>query len=220
MTYLIHRRNPWNTGDWHSGPDRYFPLKGQPVDIQDVMELDLKPEDLVILGGGGLLGQFDKDTIRISESGCRIVLWGVGGNVHGQELHGYATGPATLVGCRDRESTFLPCVSCMDRVWDLKVPISREVGRISHVDFPLVLSDLTNQASIRKLAYYIHGSERIVTTSYHVWYWATLLGKPVELPWKWSSKFFHLRPCLLEEARRLNVEFFQRVCEKFPEVLC
>jgi hypothetical protein len=210
VTYLLHRRDRHNTGDWHCGPGEYFafpdPVK---LDITLIRCIHPSREDLLILGGGGMLGIFDAEMEVARSLNCRKVIWGVGGNRSGEETDAFDTSWADLNGRRDEEP-FLPCVSCMHPVWDMKVPVMREWTEIEHFDVPFG-APLNNSSSIRKIAYEILSAEKVRTTSYHVAYWAHLMGREVDIPDKWSSKMHSLRPVRLEEARRLNREFYQRV---------
>ncbi|HLV01796.1 MAG TPA: hypothetical protein VKZ59_11055 [Acidobacteriota bacterium] len=210
MTYLLHRRDPHNTGDWNCGPGQYFAFP-DPVelDITRIREISPNQNDLLILGGGGMLGIFDAEMEIARSLPCRKVLWGVGGNKVGEEQDDYDTSWADLEGRRDKEP-FLPCVSCMNPVWDMDVPVVREWTEIEHHSVRFG-APLNNSASIRKIAFEILSAEKVRTTSYHVAYWAHLMGREVDVPDKWSSKFHSMRPVRLEEARRLNREFYRKV---------
>jgi hypothetical protein len=212
MTYLLHRRDQFNTGDWHCGPGDYFAFpEPLALDITQIREIKPTKDDLVVIGGGGMLGVFDAELQVARKLPCKVVLWGIGGNKVGEEQDDYDTSWADLEGRRDQEP-FLPCVSCMHRIWDWKLPVTREWTEIEHFNVPFG-APLNNGASIRKIAYEILSAEKVRTTSYHVAYWAHLMGREVEIPNKWSSKFHSLRPVRLEEARRLNREFYLKVQE-------
>lgn len=210
MTYLLHRRDRHNTGDWHCGPGEYFAFpEPLALDITQIHGIRPTRDDLVVIGGGGMLGVFDAELEVARSLNCRKVIWGVGGNLVGEKLDAYDTSWADLEGRRDKYP-FLPCVSCMHPVWDMMAPVTREWTEVEHFDVPFGAM-LSNQATIRRIAFEILSAEKVRTTSYHVAYWAHLMGREVEIPNLWSSKFHSLRPVRLEEARRLNREFYMRV---------
>lgn len=210
VTYLLHRRDQHNTGDWNCGPGQYFAFpEPLALDITQIREIKPTKDDLVVIGGGGMLGVFDAEMDVARSLPCRKVLWGIGGNLVGASEDRYDTSWADLEGRRDKEP-FLPCVSCMHPVWDMDVEPFREVAEIEHFGIRFG-APLNNTASIRKIAYTIKSAHKVRTTSYHVAYWSHLMGKQVEIPDMWSSKMHSLRPVRLEEARRLNREFYMKV---------
>ena len=94
---------------------------------------------------------------------------------------------------------------------------------------------ITNKDCLDKIIRFIGESEYIVTNTYHMYYWATLLKKKVILFGEFSSKFDNLKyppvrytgvieedlknatvyEDALEESREKNREFLEKITERF-----
>src|SRR5690606_5833980 len=118
------------------GPGQYFAFPDPAeLDITRIREISPTEDDLVVLGGGGMLGIFDAEMEIARSLNCRKVIWGVGGNVVDSDTDDYDTSWADLNGRRDPDRNwcdFVPCVSCMNPVWDMDVPVVREWTEIEH----------------------------------------------------------------------------------------
>ena len=58
MSYIIHRLDQMNPGDWWSRPSHYFPINEDAVlDISNVASYRHLEGKVIVLGGGGLLGK-------------------------------------------------------------------------------------------------------------------------------------------------------------------
>lgn len=211
--HVIHVIVTDNVGDIHCGPEYYLKKSGINAeiilhDLESIDETVIRREDIVIIGGGGLIDFSDKwngtinKCIRLSD---HVVIWGAGYNKH------YANEDITesiefekirLIGIRDYidKNTYVPCVSCMLPHFDLNYTVKRKIGVAKHKDFSqnipgefLKYDSITNTASLESVVRFIGESEYIATNTYHMYYWATLLKKKVVLFGEFSSKFDSLR---------------------------
>lgn len=261
----VYRMDSNNVGDYYCAPHLYFnDLNCNPVDIYDYKSNDKSVADkwvesinnnALIIGGGGLLnrGSFEKQ-LKLFESlkskGKKTVLWGTGHNEKDKSRFGKVrsyninVNNFGLVGVRDFGFTkkWVPCVSCMHKVFDKEYLVSQEIGLLYHK------KTLKNKSLIKKLSQYpsssnttnleemidfIGKSETIVTDSYHCMYWSMILGKKVIVIPN-SSKFYDFKykpvfatfsdfdtklkmtQCysgVLEECREQNKEFAKRVMD-------
>lgn len=247
--HFIHLFGTYNVGDEFCGPEFYFKdyFKNYDQYVHDLREVDfnaISQDDVVIFGGGGLFDFDDtwNDTIEKCIHKCKYsVIWGAGQN---QERDKTAVKSPViysrfdLIGVRDYQTDlpYVPCVSCMMTLLSKQYAVKRRIGIIQHKKFPinefLDYPKMSNETEdIRTLITFIGESEIIVTNTYHVWYWATLMNKKVVLYEKISTKFDRLRykpvmysgnldadisrcvthPDALREAIELNHEFAKRV---------
>lgn len=220
----LHRIDARNAGDFYSGPHLYFEkLKNTQLDIFDYKSpddtvtdhwIEEVSENALIIGGGGLLNRnsFEKQMKlfeALASKGKKTVLWGVGHNSKNRKdfgkLFNYNVNVEKfgLVGTRDFNAPgeWVPCVSCMNPVFDKQYEISQEVGIIFHKktlkqksitskfqDFPTT----SNTTDLESLVDFIGKSDTIVTDSYHAMYWSMLLEKKVVVIPN-SSKFFDFK---------------------------
>lgn len=259
----IHRIDSRNVGDFYCAPHLYFdPLKEKKLDIFDYKSsnnsvtehwIDTISRNALIIGGGGILnrGSFQKQ-MKLFESlslkNKKMVIWGAGHNSKdpkdfGKKLdYSVDTTKFGMVGTRDFKASknWVPCVSCMNSVFDKKYNSTQEVGVIFHKktmkdktvtskfnDFPTT----SNTTNLQSLINFIGSSETVITDSYHAMYWAMLLNKKVVVIPN-SSKFFDFKyhpvissfdNCLedikkaekysgiLEECREINRDFAEKV---------
>lgn len=194
-----------NTGEMHCNPFEYFPeFAGAGICLtHDLRYINLKlfkPDDWVILGGGGLFEVREDFQNIINWLLCRTyrtVAWGVGHNRHfGREINTEIDFNKFLyLSTRDygyENQEYLPCVSCMNSNLDKNVKIVRDVGIIEHMEFPIdefSYDKISNRCSIENMTDFIAGSNVIITNSYHACYWATLMEKKVILYKPFSTKF-------------------------------
>lgn len=249
--HFIHVFGTNNVGDEFCGPEFYFSDFFREYDqyVHEFATIDfssIRPNDVVIIGGGGILDYSDVWNARINMcmQHCKnVILWGCGFNHHLDHVYSANAiqyDALTLAGVRDYhcELEYLPCVSCMLPLLRISYPLMRRIGIVEHKAFPIdefpsyeKLSNGTND--INTLLQFIGTSQVIITNTYHVWYWATLMNKKVILYEKFSTKFEHLRyesvmysgnlekdisrcethPDAYAEAVRLNNEFACKVME-------
>lgn len=256
----IYRIDNENAGDYYSSPNHYFKELGDiQVDIFDFKNSeDTNIEEQIsnnalVIGGGGLLNRnsfkFQMRTFEaLAGRGKKTVLWGVGHNSKQRKdfrkLGSYKIdiGKFGLAGTRDYSLSrdWVPCVSCLNPVFDKAYTPTRETGVILHKktlknsripaafkDYPLI----SNSQDLEQFVEFIGASENIITDSYHAMYWGILLQKKVVVVPN-SSKFYDFKyapvissfeNCLndlkkaraytgvLEECRERNLQFSEKV---------
>lgn len=246
--HFIHIFEGQNSGEMLCSPYDYFAAdfcERYECLCHDIRTLNLKKiasDDWVILGGGGLFevrDDFQKTINALLNRTYKVVSWACGHNAHDgrnidekikYERFFYLT--VRDFGIPGEE--YLPCVSCMNSLLDISLPIERRIGIIEHLDFPILEFDfprISNAHSPMTIMRFIASSEIIVTNSYHSIYWATLMKKKVVLYKPFSSKFKNLKnqPVIfagnleesvavskihedyLAECRKLNVDFAQKI---------
>ena len=204
--FNIHRIDPTNIGDLYSAPVKHvsFLNRARCLDICSISEQNCRQldETVVILGGGGLIGQ------RFFEAGIhgllqarpkRRICWGAGHNDHERHkisLSGYLDN-FDLVGVRDygQRHEWVPDASCLHPLFDQQFPIKHGAVLYEHPRFGktalrgLPRMDNTEGCFSRVLEFLASG-EVILTSSYHGAYWGTLLNRRVILINVFSSKFY------------------------------
>ncbi len=207
----------------------------------------------LIIGGGGLLNRksFERQMKlfeRLNTKGKKTVIWGAGHNskntkdFHKSLNYNINSKKFGLVGTRDytASNNWVPCVSCLHPLFDQVYSEKRDIGIVFHkktMKNPAVLKKFkefehtSNTANLHKLIAFIGSSEKIITDSYHVMYWAILLKKKVVVVPN-SSKFFDFKYAptistfdksivdlkktvsysgVLEECREINHSFADKV---------
>ena len=259
----VHRIDSNNVGDFYCAPHLYFePLREKKLDIFGYKSADKAIIDRwssaisnnsLIIGGGGILnrGSFQKQMQlfeSLSQKNKKTVIWGAGHNSKDRKDFGKVLDYSVdmekfgLVGTRDYTASknWVPCVSCMNEVFDRQYNSTQEVGIIFHKktmknksvtskfkDIP----STSNTTNLESLINFIGNSETMITDSYHGMYWAMLLNKKVVVIPN-SSKFFDFKyqpvissfdNCLedvkkaenysgvLEECREINRDFARKV---------
>lgn len=140
----------------------------------------------------------------------------------------------SLLGLRDYNCNYryVPCVSCLKEVFHTNKKIIRKIGCIAHWEYTERLFDIPtmyNNQPFDELINFIKETEVIITNTYHIMYWSTLLGKKVILFGIFSNKFDHFKyspilysgnlehdmakaqtyPKALQECKRLNLAFLK-----------
>ncbi len=259
----IHRIDTGNVGDFYCAPHLYFDqLKTKQLDIFDIKS----PSDTVlknwitkisynslIIGGGGLLNRksFELQMSlfeKLNNKGKKTVLWGVGHNSKNKKEFGKVssyninTSAFGLVGVRDysMHEDWVPCVSCLNPIFDTKFETTQDIGIIFHkktIKNKSLLTKLSkypstsNTTNLEDMVSFIGKSNTIVTDSYHAMYWSILMNKKV-IAIPNSSKFFDFKyqPVIstfddfendfnkaqsysgvLEECREVNHKFAEKV---------
>ena len=251
---FIHKLRTPNTGDLEICPldlfKNYFYQQGviQRFDLDDMQFLLFK-KAIYVLGGGGIINQnndWNNWINALTSAGNKVIGWGIGFNQHyGVSLSSKINfHKFTLIGIRDygKNLPYLPCVSCLKKVLNIKLTIKRRIGCMAHYSNPFSLGEydlIYNNVPVVDLIRFIAESEIIVTNTYHMVYWATLMGKKVILFSSFSNKFdsfkyppvrysgdlekdiaqAHTYPQALEECRELNLAFFKKV-KKIVETNC
>lgn len=225
MIHFVHRKDKLNPGDMAACPVRYFcwPDRCKEHDIDNMDLRQVKENDIVIVGGGGLFDCREEwnRTINALLSKCNMVIaWSVGFNRHSDSrvATAIAYGKFKLLTVRDKDHPsgfeWLPCVSCMAIDDNFVMSEGTGCGVISHRDH-VMQSDgdtVVSSEGFSSVVKFIARHAAIKTNSYHAAYWAGLLGKKVVLEHTdYSEKFKWLSETQLETAKRMNEDFHERV---------
>lgn len=246
--HFINRADFNNVGDYYCSPIYYywdffkdFALMRHDIECIDFQSI--RRNDVIILGGGGMLNLNDKfnfNIIRLLELCDNVIGWGLGFNEHyshrflKKEINDYL-GKFILLGIRDynhpSKVEYVPCVSCKLIELDKAPPSTkRETGVISHKGYRIAkngLDQVDNSYPIESIVDFILSSKTIITSSYHITYWSQLMGKKVILENVFSSKFdyFEYNPStsppesFLERCRLKNDMFFDETKEIILKVI-
>jgi len=194
-------------GDRHCCALDYVPLGSERQNIRT------SPEWLVgkhvVIGGGGLLHQsyygcFRQllDVRRNQSPDSRLIIWGVGMNLHNTQAMEYPSWLAEfdLVGLRDHGNPYdyVPCPSCLSMEFDRPRPAPSQRWVVyEHRGQPVrnpAFSDSPRQdnggrLSLREVLDFLATGETVVTSSFHGAYWSLLLGRAVLLYKPFSNRF-------------------------------
>ena len=194
---------------------------------------------MFVFGGGGLVNQNDswsRVINKLAESNP-VIGYGIGFNQHYNSPIFIPTNLKrfALLGLRDFNKPpyrYVPCPSCLYPGFDKSLPIKRKIGAIIHygnlID-SLGYETIYNDRPLEEIITFIAESEVILTNTYHMVYWSTLMRKKVGLLGSFSEKFKYFKyppqlysgnleedikyakiyPEALSECRELNEEFFQ-----------
>lgn len=213
---FVNRISDSNIGDALSSPKYYFGKEygdWHDCDIH-ITEAEIfrtealrkiDESSLVIIGGGGLLGQkyFEEDLRFFNKISLPKVIWGAGHNSH--DIYAIPNHPPTSAdypdfsiyaeyGIRDWNlgHNWLPCVSCMHSEFDQEASIKDGAVYLLHWELkykPDIVRKITEQDSSGCILFNDDSASTIfrklrcarvvVTNSYHGAYWGTLLKKPV-----------------------------------------
>ncbi|MWB94486.1 hypothetical protein GON26_08930 [Flavobacterium sp. GA093] len=201
----VHRLNTHNSGDLMCAPYLYFDeLKG--YDKLDILDYKLHNpskivnwvkellENDVVLGGGGLLDRhsFEESIAFLNilmKKGRKVVPWGVGHNnpsFTASDTFYKQIAEFKLIGIRDDNilgTDWVPCVSCMNPVFDHNYEVKFDVGIIGHENITIGNFDglpyIPNNSKFEDLIQFIGSVETVVTNSYHAMYWGMLMKKKV-----------------------------------------
>lgn len=195
--HFIHRYITNNTGDKACGYYQYFldDFKDYKCILHDINGVHfslIKSNDIVIIGGGGLLNASAEWNYNINKSASladKAIIWSAGFNSKKGsnkkskikwELFNLVTVRDYLYG----DYRYTPCATCVMPELGEKHNIKREIGVVAHKDvlshLPVNFQDyeiITNNAPIEQFVEFIASSEVVFTNSYHAAYWSTLLQK-------------------------------------------
>ncbi len=209
MIYNIFVRDTDNVGDTILSPLDYFkfPIPAKKVDVNEDYSLMLK-SGFIIWGGGGLIHlpapDYNHGVMGYLEEfseAKHIVAWGVGLNVHNVVEFPYPKSleKFKLMGIRNQDNPYewVPCVSCMNSLFDVSYEIKHDIVTFRHGGEPLSFNDdhfvpdmkATGVTAEEAIAHIASGKV-VVTNSYHGAYWAMLLGRGAVVLNPFSTKFY------------------------------
>jgi hypothetical protein len=239
--WFVHVLNTENTGDLVCCPLHYYKwfhrnCRCREIDICSDKINNIQKNDVVIIGGGGLIINFPswgKSINTILEKCDNVIGWGFGFNHHYNQENNTTPIDFTkfrLIGIRDYKHPsglpWLPCVSCKSKLLDTKRKIKRNIGVLNQYLFPIIkpYESRNNCDPFYEIIKFIAESRKIISSSYHNALWAQYMGKQVILENVFSDKFQFYRyplnkhPSLgmdmraaLTEARKMNDLFFREV---------
>lgn len=218
--HFIHRYITNNTGDLACGYYQYFlsAFENFKCIVHDVNSVNfslIKKEDIVIIGGGGLLNataEWNYNINKSAELAGKSVVWSAGFNSNHNTAkkvkNGIDFSLFDLVAVRDfnyANFRYVPCATCVMPEISKEYTLKREVGLLAHKDFPYDIlgavhhyEKMTNSTSLPDMIEFIGSSEVILTNSYHAVYWSTLMQKKCVLFAPRSEKYdFYKYPPIL-----------------------
>jgi hypothetical protein len=209
--HFVYSKDTENSGDLSCGYYAYFGemFKKYPIVIWDIGTIDFSlvaKNDVVIVGGGGLLDNSDLWNYNINRLAkkCRYCfLFAPGFNRH----YGHRVSVMLKTGAfrqwtvRDYHhpagGRYVPCASCLRPEFSMTYPVVRKYGVVKHFQFDMSrefnLPQITNDRPLHELLAFIGSSEIIVSNTYHAVYWAVLMKKKVILDAPFSEKFKYLK---------------------------
>lgn len=214
-----------NGGDNGCCPLDYFDFgQYEKLDIrEDFCTKSISKNDLVVIGGGGLLNYHADWNCRINNviaTGAKVVVWGAGENTHFDDL---SEKPSLnldgcLVGVRDFNHPlfdYLPCPSCMSSNFDA-VSEGSGIGVVVHADTKLPeqligLSVIDNSKSMAEIVEFIGSKKVILTNTYHGAYWSRLCDRVVVVFGQFSTRFLGLQGVSHLTSYAQNSEFIGRL---------
>lgn len=245
--HFVHVIEPRNQGDMLCYPYLYFKdyFKHYNCQIHSTKNISfgsILTSDVVILASGGcfeVLDRFQDHINTLLDINDNVISWGYGHNEHNDrpvywhiDYHKFK-----LLSVRDYNfpgQEYVPCVSAMNPLLDLKLVEKREIGIIEHQDFPINefrFDKIDHKQSMEKICKFVAESKIIITNTYHAAYWSQLMNRKVILYKPFSSKFKNFRhqpieysgdlkrdielsknyPLFLSESREINKRFFIKV---------
>lgn len=210
--HFIYRVDKRNAGDMNCCPLFYFKSYfGQyNTVIHDIYQIHfdkILEDDIVVLGGGGMLycdRIFQSNIIRLLNACKNVIAWGVGFNTHtGQRINeDIDFNRFKFISIRDYNHksglTYVPCPSVfrLDYSKTENMTPVRKIGIIEHHKFRIsgfIYDKINNSYNIDRIIRFILQSEVIITNSYHIIYFCQLLGKKVICINKFSDKFDYFK---------------------------
>lgn len=207
--HFINRIDDTNCGDRMACPLLYYYdyFKQYNIKRHDISYIDfdaISPNDVIIIGGGGLFNyaeSINREINTLLDIGAPVIGWTPGLNTH-NEFGGAFTSKLhfekfSLLGIRDfgnkENIPFLPDITCKMKELKKHYDIRRRIGIAQHKDYPLTeypYDRITNNESLEKIIQFIGESEIVISNSFHMIYWSLLLGKKTICANPFSSKFY------------------------------
>lgn len=231
---FLWRKNSNNVGDRVSGWPLYFDFpEHDQIDLDEAehKKIDLSGYDKIIIGGG--MYPELRYYPHINELDPKKVLCaGVGINFPDDEIR-FRSFFRQLFASKD----LCPCPSCMSCLFDVPpYRLRRNICVYQNIDVAEIKfknsgtqkltleinaeainnTDITFDYAID----FIKESKRIITSSYHGYYWAALLGVPctvVSDRYKMENAIFKNRPYVLDQMRDMVKDTYLEIMEFINE---
>jgi hypothetical protein len=187
----------------------------------------MKNEDIIFASSG--LFFFNKRIFEtILNNKNRLYFWGTGHNKHFKpttqlnkpgNFEDYVYHPnVKVIGVRDygTDRYYIPCVSCMDTLFNINFDIKNEIVVYKHNSYDIAIKDYPTKSnyssSLFDVIEFLGSAMLIITNSYHGVYWSQLLGKKVLLYRPFSTKFwgFKYKPVICDQY---NYKEKMKLCE-------
>lgn len=212
--HFIHKYITSNTGDRACGYYQYFQsnfcnYRCIVHDISHIHFSKIKQNDIVIIGGGGLLNalpEWNYSINKVLKMVDKSVIWSAGFNWGGEGIikQPINWGKVSLISIRDfhypLNFRYIPCATCMiHEISKEDYIIKREIGIVCHEykrDMPsefLKYDSITNSFPLETIIDFIGSSNVIVTNSYHAAYWSVLMKKKCIIFALKSEKFEYFK---------------------------
>ncbi len=225
MLHFVSRVDDSNAGDRVASPLTHYAERfaAFPFRRHDIRYIDwdaIRDDDVVILGGGGMFDHtefMNRAINRLLRVGAPVIAWAPGFNTHFGLSPSFRTpidfDRFTILTVRDFENEhaipYLPDVTCVMPQLRTTHEIRRRFGVAHHKDFPLDFPGhdaISNETSVEEILTFIGESEIVVSNSYHMIYWATLMGKRCLSPGGFSTKFdgFEYPPTFIDPGEDLE----------------
>jgi len=146
----------------------------------------------------------------------------------------------------DLNIEYLPCVSCKHSLFDKDYDVKNSIGVIEHPRHPIELDGvekINNQSDIETIINFLATKTKVISSTFHGVYWSQLLNKEVayfQTTDTTNSKIINMKNripiCnklnylekienmsstkgMLNESRKLNDNFYNRVIKIFDEYI-
>lgn len=199
-----HVRETPNVGDRSCCPYDYLPFEG--ASVRDLYDGSAAKTDVVIYGGGQILGSLRRYASQSERKAPFRLGWGIGTSQSSlftpskwrdrRYLH--------MIGSRDygdERYHFAPCASCLSPLFDQTYVESHDAVFYGHarktpsekITVPDHMPALWNEAeTLEEVIAFLGSARTVISNSYHGVYWSLLLGKRV-LCLPFSRKFLSYR---------------------------
>ncbi len=225
------RADATNAGDWYSAPLKYFDFFNYNKEYYDFLDPPRNKiqSDVLIVGGGGLVATEEWFNLLIywrNIVNAKIyVLWGIG--IDKEYQNSKLLKLFDLVGIRQKGTIFdfVPCASCLHPIFDKHID-NKGTGDviISHWKRIIPNSNFTNHDPFEENIKRISSATKVITTSYHIWYWAKLLKKNViiynsnNFKKPLAQKMFTLPDKInIDDCRSININFAKKITNLIKE---
>lgn len=228
--HFIHRYITNNAGDKACGYYRYFLSKFSNYecivhDINHVYFSKIAPNDIVIIGGGGLLNSLTEWNYTINKAvrfAGKSIIWSAGFNMKPKTKIGIQINWSKIdvLAIRDYKHNskfrYVPCATCMIPELAYNYATHRKIGVVLHHQLEDMVPDemkafetISNAYSILEIIRFIGSSEIILTSSYHAAYWSILMKKKCVIFSLHSEKFQYMKYPPIQYSGNLPLDINQ-----------
>jgi hypothetical protein len=224
---FIWRKNSDNVGDRHSGWPLYFDFpEHDQLDLDEIehQNLSLDAYSHVVIGGGLYPEKRWYPHVHswIEETGAKILAIGVGRN--DQSARAVGKNERIIWRHMNEENRCCPCPSCMAKIFDNPDAPNCSADAYENRDIaPLAshgLPTMENRGcSMSEAVAFLAAGEKVLTSSYHGAYWASLLGRNIDVlsdrakmfnpPWQHMGWGLGMARCMVERGYHAICRFLE-----------